>query len=387
MSLDSAASQGEAVIELVDVTKTYPVEPPVLALRGVSLRVEQGELVGIVGPSGSGKTTLLHLIGTLDRPTSGTVRVAGYDVAKLSDRELSALRAGRVGFVFQQFFLAEHQSVLDNVADGLLYAGPSLVERRQAAREALCRVGLADKLGVRPTQMSGGQRQRVAIARALVGNPAIVLADEPTGNLDQATGQSILDLFVELNAEGTTILLITHDLAIASRMARVVRVLDGLVIDDTTQHRGAGLFGSTSQVRGGSVAGGGSSPAPAVSGAFPAPAPAPGNSARLGDGVGPALGGAAGCDAAGGGAAWGGAAGVDAAGVDSAGGGAAGGGGARGGAALEGPALGGAELEGPAAVLGLRVEGWRQMMQLSRRPARGTTGGLSKAERRLSREP
>jgi hypothetical protein len=170
-------------------------------------------------------------------------------------------------------------------------------------------------------------------------------------------------------------------------MARVVRVLDGLVIDDTTQHRGAGLFGSTSQVRGGSVAGGGSSPAPAVSGAFPAPAPAPGNSARLGDGVGPALGGAAGCDAAGGGAAWGGAAGVDAAGVDSAGGGAAGGGGARGGAALEGPAQGGAELEGPAAVLGLRVEGWRQMMQLSRRPARGTTGGLSKAERRLSREP
>ena len=230
---DAIASPSSAVIELFDVTKTYFVQPPVEALRGVSMAVHQGELVGVVGPSGSGKTTLLHLMGTLDRPTSGTVWVTGYDIAKLSDRELSALRAGRVGFVFQQFFLAEHQTVLDNVADGLLYAGATLAERRQAAEEALSRVGLADRLGVRPTQISGGQRQRVAIARALVGRPAIVLADEPTGNLDQATGQSILDLFVELNSEGTTIIVITHDVAIASRMRRVVRFLDGLILDDS----------------------------------------------------------------------------------------------------------------------------------------------------------
>jgi len=227
------AQHVSAVIELVEVTKIYPVQPPVVALRGVDLDIHQGDLVGVVGPSGSGKTTLLHLMGTLDKPTSGTVRVTGYDVAKLSDRELSALRAGRVGFVFQQFFLAEHQSVLDNVADGLLYAGAPLAERRQAAEEALTRCGLGDRLHVRPTQLSGGQRQRVAIARALVGRPAIVLADEPTGNLDQSTGQSILELFGELNAEGTTIVVITHDVAVASRMRRVVRMLDGLITDNS----------------------------------------------------------------------------------------------------------------------------------------------------------
>ena len=223
-----------AVLQMEEVTKTYMVQPPVNALRGVNLTVHRGELVGIVGPSGSGKTTLLHLMGTLDRPTTGTVRVTGYDIAKLADRELSALRAGRIGFVFQQFFLSEHQSVMDNVADGLLYAGASLAARREAAVRAISRVGLADKLSALPTQLSGGQRQRVAIARALVGQPAILLADEPTGNLDSATGNSILDLLVELNSEGTTIVVITHDLAVASRMGRVIRLLDGRVVSDSS---------------------------------------------------------------------------------------------------------------------------------------------------------
>jgi putative ABC transport system ATP-binding protein len=221
------------VLELQDVTKTYPAEPPVEALRGVSFTVHRGELVGIVGPSGSGKTTLLHLIGTLDRPTSGTVRVTGFDISQLSDRELSALRAGRIGFVFQQFFLAEHQSVLDNVADGLLYAGASFSERRRAAADALARVGLSDKLAVLPTKLSGGQRQRVAVARALVGRPALLLADEPTGNLDSATGQSVLELFGELNNDGATIIVITHDHGVARRMGRVIELLDGLVLADS----------------------------------------------------------------------------------------------------------------------------------------------------------
>jgi putative ABC transport system ATP-binding protein len=221
------------VLELDQVTKTYPAEPPVEALRGVSFTVHKGELVGIVGPSGSGKTTLLHLIGTLDRPTSGIVRVTGFDISQLSDRELSALRAGRIGFVFQQFFLAEHQSVLDNVADGLLYAGASFSERRRAAAHALARVGLSDKLAVLPTKLSGGQRQRVAVARALVGRPALLLADEPTGNLDSSTGQSVLDLFAELNNEGATIIVITHDHGVAQRMGRVIELLDGRVLADS----------------------------------------------------------------------------------------------------------------------------------------------------------
>jgi putative ABC transport system ATP-binding protein len=221
------------VVEMEAVTKTYDVEPPVHALRGVTFSIQKGELVGIVGPSGSGKTTLLHLMGTLDRPTAGSVRLTGLDVARLSDRELSALRASRIGFVFQQFFLAEHQSAMDNVADGLLYAGASLAQRRQEAEAALLRVGLDDKLGSLPTKLSGGQRQRVAIARALVGRPALVLADEPTGNLDSAAGTSILELFSELNEVGATIVVITHDRGIANRMPRVIEMLDGLVVSDS----------------------------------------------------------------------------------------------------------------------------------------------------------
>lgn len=232
-SLDASNGPAPVVLELEAVSKTYPGEPPVEALREVSFRVHRGEFVGIVGPSGSGKTTLLHLIGTLDRPSNGTIRVTGFDVSQLSDRELSALRASRVGFVFQQFFLAEHQSVLDNVADGLLYAGASFAERRRAAFEAIARVGLSDKVAVLPTKLSGGQRQRVAIARALVGRPALLLADEPTGNLDSATGQSVLDLFAELNTEGATIIVITHDRGVGSRMGRVIELLDGRVVSDS----------------------------------------------------------------------------------------------------------------------------------------------------------
>jgi putative ABC transport system ATP-binding protein len=221
------------VLELDQVTKTYPTQPPVHALRGVNFSVRQGELVAIVGPSGSGKTTLLHLMGTLDRPSSGKVRLTGIDVAAMDDREVAFLRATRIGFVFQQFFLAEHETVLDNVADGLLYAGVPIEERRRRALEALNLVGLGGRPGARPTQLSGGQRQRVAIARALVGNPAIVLADEPTGNLDQATGQSILALFSTLHSRGVTIIVITHDQGIAERMPRRIEMLDGRVTADT----------------------------------------------------------------------------------------------------------------------------------------------------------
>ncbi len=223
----------QPVLELDRVVKSYGAEPAVTALAGVSFTVNPGELVAIVGPSGSGKSTLLHVMGTLEHPSSGRVRITGLDVLRLSDRELAAVRATRIGFVFQQFFLAEHSTVLENVADGLIYAGASASERLRQAAETLARVGLGDRLSSRPTQLSGGQRQRVAIARALIGRPAIVLADEPTGNLDSATGGTILALLDELNADGATIVVITHDHEIASRFPRQITLLDGRVVADS----------------------------------------------------------------------------------------------------------------------------------------------------------
>jgi putative ABC transport system ATP-binding protein len=219
-----------SVLEIRDLAKRYP--GGVDALRGVALVVEEGELLAVVGPSGSGKSTLLHMMGTLDRPSAGSVRVAGHDVATLPDRRLAALRARHIGFVFQQFFLVEGLSAAENVAQGLLYSGVPAPERRRRAAEQLERVGLGHRLAHRSAQLSGGERQRVAIARALVARPSIVFADEPTGNLDTRSGAQIVALLRELNADGTTIVVITHDLELAASLPRRVHLRDGEVERD-----------------------------------------------------------------------------------------------------------------------------------------------------------
>ncbi|WPW32370.1 ABC transporter ATP-binding protein [Streptomyces atratus] len=221
----------DAVIELRDATKSYP--GGVHALRRVNLTVEEGELLAVVGPSGSGKSTMLNVMGTLDKPTTGTVRVAGYDVSELSDSRLSALRARHIGFVFQHFHLAAGRDAVDNVADGLLYAGVPLKERRTRAREALAKVRLDHRCSHTPNELSGGEKQRVAIARALVGDPRLLLADEPTGALDTASGEIVMELLHELNASGTTICVITHDNEIADSLPRRVRFKDGEIVSDT----------------------------------------------------------------------------------------------------------------------------------------------------------
>ncbi len=228
------AKAGAAALELCSVVKEFPNTPPVRALDDVSVRIDHGELVAVVGPSGSGKSTLLNVMGTLDRPTSGVVAVDGIDTASLSDRQVAGTRARRIGFVFQQFFLLDGMSAVENVANGLIYQGVPVGERRDRAAEALRRVGLGHRLGHVPSQMSGGERQRVAVARALVHDPAFVLADEPTGNLDSRSTGAVMDLIGELHADGTTIVVITHDTDIAASLPRQVGVLDGRIEFDSS---------------------------------------------------------------------------------------------------------------------------------------------------------
>jgi putative ABC transport system ATP-binding protein len=230
----SAPAPDDVVIHLRDVVKEYPGDPPTRVLHGVDLEVRQRELLAIVGPSGSGKSTLLHIVGTLDRPTAGAVHIAGHDVARLADKQLSALRAREIGFVFQQFFLLPGMSATDNVADGLLYTGRGLRVRRVRARAALERVGLGHRLDYNTEKLSGGERQRVAIARALVGEPSVVLADEPTGNLDTRSGDALVELLHELNGDGSTIVVVTHNHDIATSLHRQVAMRDGLIESDAT---------------------------------------------------------------------------------------------------------------------------------------------------------
>jgi putative ABC transport system ATP-binding protein len=245
LSTQDGPRRSVPVLQLRDAVKEYPGSPPIRALDGVSLDVVSGEMVAVVGPSGSGKSTLLHMIGALDRPSSGIVRVAGSDLSRLNDRQLSALRARRIGFVFQRFHLLSGLTAVDNVAAGLVYRGVPGSQRRERAVRALAQVGLAKRATHRPTELSGGEQQRVAIARAIVGGPAIVLADEPTGNLDSATGHEILDVFEALHDTGTTIVLITHDAAVAAHAPRVVALQDGRVDSDTRRDEAAQIGART----------------------------------------------------------------------------------------------------------------------------------------------